>query len=280
MKKKLVFAFSVFENCIDNRAIKIHLGSLRYYKHIFDEALFVFMGERKYALPIIKELLAINFNEIQFKFREIDGLWESGVLYNEIVNTDENDDKLIFFGHTKGVTNYNKFDNELNFDRWITGLYFFNFEAYKGIQEGLILNLYTETFGTFKYDIDNELISKNKCMTIYCGSFYWLNIGKIKSHCKKMPPLYNRWYAELFPGDVCYDRKGMCYFGGHFLAPYNFTNHYKDGMLLYFNYIIDNAVKHEGNNNLIDSYNQYIKTLKIEIQEYNYEPVREIETPQ
>ena len=271
MKKKLVFAFSVFENCIDNRAIKIHLESLRYYKYVFDEALFVFMGEREYAIPVIEKLLGFGFKDIQFKFREIDNLWESGVLYDEIVNTDKCDDKLVFFGHTKGVTNYNRFDNWLNFDRWITGMYFFNLEFNKEVTKALTTFEFSETFGVYITNLSKEGMLANNANAIYAGTFYWLNIGKIKSHCKKMPPLYNRWYAELFPGNVVLDNSYMCRYSDIVVKDIINKKGYYDGIIEYFNTIMSTVKKNNDSNEIIELYNKYISNIDINIEKYDIE---------
>ena len=177
MKKRLVFAFSVFDGCLDNRGIKLHLNCLRHYCDVFDEAVFVLTNEDAddgTVLSVKKELTGIPFKDIRIKMSGKSFLYESRVFYDEVVSKFGELDCLVFFGHTKGVSNYWK--------------------------------------KSFAPDnIDTSFLSLTKGDTMlgddfmyYQGNFFWLNPGRIQwdiaKNKVKLPLLYDRWYTEYFPG--------------------------------------------------------------------------------
>ena len=207
MKKRLVFAFSVFDGCLDNRGIKLHLNCLRHYCDVFDEAVFVLTNEDaddSTVLSVKKELTGIPFKDIRIKMSEKSFLYESQVFYDEVVSKFGELDCLVFFGHTKGVSNYwKKSFAPDNIDIWIEGSYYLGLSNID-YMEYCLIKLYTPRFyGSFLSLTKGDTMLGDDFM-YYQGNFFWLNPGRIQwditKNKVKLPLLYDRWYAEYFPG--------------------------------------------------------------------------------
>ena len=210
MKKKLVFHFYADENWCNNRAVRIHLKCLKHYSYVFDEVLIVLSISNELnstEIYKIKEeiIKAINVPVLTIKTVNNTPLREAKTFYDEVVLGDT-DNYLIFFGHTKGYTNYTDDIITNSVDDWIIGLYFLSLEYYEEAEKKLCLSTRDENsffFGSFcqvAWDGSPSVGSS------YAGSFFWLNMGTIKSHLTaeyRLPPLNDRYYAEFFPG-LCY----------------------------------------------------------------------------
>lgn len=262
MKKKLIFAFSVFEGCLENRAIKLHMKSLRHYSWVFDEALFVFMGDPKYSVDVMRELLCMGFKDIQFRFRPADGLWEAGVFYHEIIETNENDGKLCFFAHTKGITNYRENFCPESIDVWITSMYFFNLSDTEPIAKWLVSDTYAGTFfGSYLQHFEKDTIIFKGW--IYTGTFYWANVSRIRRENKGIPAIFDRWWAERLPN----------YFSETCLASFGAIRFYEDyHMDLYHDYslkaintMFDMVREESGNDECYIKYRSFLNEAGISL---------------
>ena len=149
---------------------------------------------------------------IKFEIIQNNKTYREGIIYkNEIIDKldkyDQND--LILFLHTKGVSNninLENFDNTLN---WISIMYYFNI-----IDLHIILDkFYNEdiiTYGTL-YNYDDSSLTKYKWQ--YTGSFHWIYPYRLLNYFKENNIEYNeiknkyklgnniRLCAEAFVGD-------------------------------------------------------------------------------
>ena len=210
MKKKLIFSFSVFENCLDNRAIKIHLNCLRYYANIFDEATFILnngeLDNNPNFLEVKQQLIKLPFKNITIKEKRGSYLYESQVFYDEIITKLKSfNNTLVFFGHTKGCTNYGGRFKQDDIDTWITGLYYLSLSDLIDVEQALIKEFEPRFYGSFLSETKDDKTLPNG-FALYQGSFFWLNPGRIYhdiiTNTINIPQLYDRWFAEYLPGKM------------------------------------------------------------------------------
>lgn len=219
IKKRLIYYFYGFEGYRDNRAIKIHLNCLKYYSHIFDEALFVIslddVDNKELIHSIQKDIIECGFKNITFKVHKNNGYCEAQVYYNEIIERLSQLDGLTFFGHTKGISNYHNY-NINSIDDWILGMYYLNLEYINEIETNLCHDI-ARFYGTFLQAIGPKT---NKNQIVYSGTFYWINAPMLYNDIKtgevELPSTYfHRGYAEGIPGN------SFPWGEGKFLASHN-----------------------------------------------------------
>lgn len=208
IKKRLVFYFYTFDGFKNNRAIQIHLKCLSHYSHVFDEALFIIslddVENKQLIFNTEAELLKTGFRDIHFKVHKNNGYCEAQPFWEEIVSKLDVLDGLTFFGHTKGITNYqNENISKTSIDTWILGMYYLNLEFIKEVEQ--YMTFYSARFyGAFLTD-NREWNGVN---WLYTGTFFWLNCPMIyvdfQTGEKKKPTTYHqRGFAESFPGLIC-----------------------------------------------------------------------------
>ena len=225
IKKRLVFYFYTFEDFLNNRAIKIHLKCLKHYAHVFDEALFIIsvdeIDNSKLIFETESELLKIGFKDVHFKVHKNNGYCEAQPFFEEIVSKLDNLDGLTFFGHTKGVTNYQKTDCCLeSIDAWLLGMYYLNLEFIDEMESSVCYNI-NRCYGAF--------LTENKHSGgtdwLYAGTFYWLNCPSIyidgQRGCVEIPKTFHqRGFAEDFPG-LLYKLEELGSHGNIILYPFD-----------------------------------------------------------
>lgn len=205
IKKRLIFYFYTFNDFMNNPAIKIHLKCLKYYSHVFDEALFIISIDDKNNSKLIFdteiELLKLGFNNIQFKIHKNNAYCEAEPFYNEIVSKLKTLDGLTFFGHTKGVTNVlNPSCVIESINAWILGMYYLNLEFIDEVEKSLLYEPY-RFYGAFLCDATQSVLKQY----LYAGTFYWINCSAIYNDVIKgnhsLPCCIDgRGFAEEFPG--------------------------------------------------------------------------------
>ena len=256
--RRLIFAFSVFEGCLENRAVRLHMESIRRWCGVFDDAVFVFMGDRRHAIPVMEELLGIGFKGIQFRFREEDdGLYEAAVFRDEIFGTSDNDGRMCFFAHSKGITNYGMYP-ERQIDIWITSMWYMNMYDADAIRKRFMTQYFSLFHGTFKKQCDED-----GSLYMYEGTFYWLLPGKLKKMLGPSgePPLYSRWWAEYLPQSVPEPYMGS-FAGLRFLHDRWSLYLQAD---LYVEYMFNKAIENDGNDSVYIDYQSYLKDLGLDI---------------
>lgn len=203
--KRLIFHFYAEKNYKENRAIKIHLNCLKYYSHIFDEALFCIAiddaEDKDLYKSVEKDLIDCGFKDIRFKEVKNDVYREARTFYEEVARNMSNLDGMTFFGHTKGYTNYIRMPNGAtveSLDQWITGLYYFSLNNVEEVEQNLFGQPFFNNFyGSFLSYCKIDCFGQD--FPLYSGTFFWVN-GLQLSQEKfwHIPKLDTLAYAENF----------------------------------------------------------------------------------
>jgi hypothetical protein len=220
LTKRLLFHFYAFDGMENNRAVKIHLKCLEHYRHVFTEATFIIAVNDITNLDIIKraEKLIIGAGytkNVTFKVVENTPYREADTLYNEAIMNRNKIDGLMFFGHLKGITNYEKYDDRAldlkkdtdSIDSWIFGLYYFNLEFMDEVVYNMTSSLVSKDahpapmYGAFLVTLDGEVTQH--CNALYFGSFYWINFQLLRHIAgDEIPPISTKYYSEILPKEV------------------------------------------------------------------------------
>lgn len=204
IKKTLVFRFFVPKEYKENIAIKMHFECLKRYSHIFDASIFSICFEdddMSRAIEVEKDIMDCGFTkDVRFILEENHPLTESIAIKKYILDKLEDFDGLIFFGHTKGVTNVKTYSWDIESKlKWIYCLYFYCLEFMDDVITNLIYSYpYISTFyGPLKSTTDD-------CKTFYYpGTFYWINpknlLNDINDGLVSIPKLGNRAFGENLP---------------------------------------------------------------------------------
>ena len=216
-KQRLVFSFYLTNDNLYNEINQFHLKFLSMYIHRFDEVVFCIIVENDVNKEVIIELqkIIISFNcrNVSFKIYPNTTYRESYVLYNEIATKLGVLDGLTFFGHNKGISDVFGKDNV---KIWISLLYFFSFEVElpNNFMNGDLIYGPLKSVGCnykFRHSITNRFD------WTYCGTFFWMKCQEIDSYVKywdiPIPELTNRWYSEMFPGNIICENESQCFDG-------------------------------------------------------------------
>jgi hypothetical protein len=130
-------------------------------------------------------------------------------------------DSAVFFGHTKGVGNFRKNEdndaNRFSMFMWILVLYFYNFNFIKEVEDNFMgRDTHIKLFhGALLMNYKKRIVPSIPKFH-YSGSFYWLNkpflkkMGGIKEY-----PFSSRYDAEFLPGFYGSDDVQGALFGTH-----------------------------------------------------------------
>ena len=214
MKKTLVFRFFVPSEYKENIAIRMHLECLRRYSHIFDSAIFSICFENddmSRAAEVEKDIMDCGVvKDVRFVLEENSPFTESIAIKKYILDRLEELDGLVFFGHTKGVTNVKTFSYDVDSKlKWVYSLYFYNLEFIDDVERNLIYcTPYIATFyGALRTTMD-------ECKHFhYPGTFYWINpkglYNDVNSGLVTIPKLANRSFGESLP--IIYETSDTCH---------------------------------------------------------------------
>ena len=259
IKKTLVFRFFVPSEYKENVAIRMHLECLKRYSHIFDTAIFSICFENddmSRADEVEKDLMDCGFvKDVRFVLEENSPLTESLALKKYVLDRLEELDGLVFFGHTKGVTNVRTYSYDVESKlKWVYSLYFYNLEFMSDVERNLIYCYpYVSTFyGALRTTMDNAVSFH------YPGTFYWINpmnlYNDVKSGLVTIPKLASRAFAESLP--LIYKESDTC----HAVACYE-----QNWMYWYdlYNGDMDAVIKLFGEYDLFyEKYNEIIDKIK------------------
>lgn len=213
VEKTLIFHFYTPIEYKENAAIRMHLECLKMYSHVFNHAIFIIaVNDETIHLveEVEKDIIGCGFSgDVRFVVAENDAYCEART-FNEWIYEKLNDyDGLVFFGHTKGVTNVVKYpDYSENTMHWIFALYFYSFEFIEEMEAKMI----GAAFGYFRTFFGPLLMKcppingKNSEIAHYPGTFYWMNTRRLNEdiengRARKMM-LKDRFFAEDIP--TCY----------------------------------------------------------------------------
>lgn len=242
MNKTLVFHFYTFDGFLKNRAINIHLKCLKQYHNVFNRALFVISTDDLSNHELIheteEEILNCGFENIQFIVKQNNEFREAQTFYDEVILNLDIFDGIVFFAHTKGISNYAQFPNNAeDLDAWIYGLYYLNLnfiDETENFFNGIIPKMF---YGAFLH-VDINEVNWKKVPGYYQGAIYWLMPSTILEELKRgrlpmekvYPKLENRIGAENYPMSLCYWRdNGEYKLGSHNLMATYLHNPYMEG---------------------------------------------------
>jgi len=217
MKKRLVFF--VYVDCAyrDCLIYDIHFANLSKYYKIFDAATIYFslkeINEDNMDIVryLAKKIIDCGFiNDVEIKIRKNTEIREVDCFKEEVISRIENNvPELVFFTHTKGISNVL---NESLF-KWICGMYYFNLNFIDEVNCFLVSKPIYDTahrsgifygFPCLVSNIKNYITSQ----VFYPGTIYWVNCSKAAQYNRyfeiepKNKYIYStRCFAEEFPGD-------------------------------------------------------------------------------
>lgn len=247
-RKRLIFYLYITEDFFERKTNLITLECLRRYSYIFDQADFFLSIDDvdNYTLinKVENEILGLGFKKnLSFTIHQNDSYRESAVIKEEIADKLEDLEDLIFFGHGKGFTNLENYDED-SMVHWLLGCYYMSLEF---VDEGIKLITGMNTFSTFgsfplvlekrssedDYLAQNELyLGRIKYGWCYSGTFFWINPPKLYDHMQifkqKPPKIFDRYYSEKFLGNVMSYASNAT--GYHLRYLYSGNNMYNDGV--------------------------------------------------
>jgi hypothetical protein len=209
IKKTLVFHIYVYEseNYLENEAYKFHIECLKRYSNVFDKACFNISCDNINDIETINsikcDLVKCGFNNIEIITTKNDYFCEVNTFKYFILDRLENLNELIFFGHTKGITNINDGINyPENILHWVYTMYFFNLEEeYIINMENMVIKSFGGGQNTFYGTLKQTY--KEMGISFYPGTFYWVNPMKLYEDNRQgkaiIPKIYNRNFCEELP---------------------------------------------------------------------------------
>lgn len=216
--KRMIFSFYINDESFDHRINKLHFKLLKRYIHLFDEVIFCIIIDDRERYDLIQRIeqfvISIFHKKLTFKIYDNTNYRESLVFYHEIATQMENLDGVTFFGHNKGISDTDPIET---IEMWVAAMYYFNLEFPLPYND---LNGFT-FYGSLKTDnIDASGIAvrenlEQKYPWVYCGTFFWGKYQELDRVCKRLnrtiPKLTNRWYSEMFPGEMVETQYGRTY---------------------------------------------------------------------
>lgn len=205
VNKRLVFHFYANEGWDDNIANICHFNCLKYFAHVFNEAIIVisYKDLSDDAIISVKKRFIDAMDDcksVTFKVANNTSYYEAETFNEEIIKKLNILDGLVFFGHNKGISNVLDDDkSKTAILSWICGLYFWGLNFVDEMECELCTKLASIFYGPYLMWAD--YISNANHMW-YAGTFYWVNVGRLNRQVKNKPVISDREYAEWFPGEV------------------------------------------------------------------------------
>lgn len=209
VNKRLVFSFYIDDNTLENKVNQLHLRCISYYNDIFDNVTIVFLindiTNIKLITEISKHITKLrNGKEIEFIIEENNEFRESYV-FNKYVVERIIQNEIVLFAHNKGITNILNYKHEDIF-YWITFMYYYNLQYIDEVYNSLINKKYVAYGTLMSYNKDIEIETFNKYSWYYLGTFFWVNMNKIRdiinNRGDKLPTMNDRFYDEEFLGNL------------------------------------------------------------------------------
>lgn len=206
MKKKLVFAFYLGKNFKDE-IIEIHLKCIERFSNVFDEAEIAFIvddGYNRADLLYAQERLINAFlgKKITFSFFE-NGPYRESIVFKELIADRLSSEDLVFFAHSKGMSNVEKYDREQIYV-WVSAMYYYSLNFMDEVDRNLLNEKYY-SYGPFLTK-NNEPEKCNKYGWYYIGTFFWINCKKLWQYMQNneipLPKMGDRFYDEEFLGNI------------------------------------------------------------------------------
>lgn len=181
---RLIYSYYVMNDITELH--QFHMNLLKEYINIFDSVDFYLLCDNPNDdININKNIEYINSilnrDDINFRIIQNESDLREGKIYKTYIIDKLNDyNELIFFAHTKGVTNSVNLENMYNTKLWIAIMYYMNLNFYKNASEDF-LNDKILSWGAI-YNYDNNNTTKNHWQ--YTGSFQWINTRALFNYIK------------------------------------------------------------------------------------------------
>lgn len=198
---KLVYYLYISKDCINSIQYKYHFACLEYYAKVFDEYDIVLatddLSDEDTINKVEKKFLDIGFTKnVSFHVIKNDyDLREVSAFKSEIIDKLDIEDKLVMFGHGKGITHpWNEHLKE-----WVLAMYYFNLFDIDLLKKCMVVDM--SIFHGFFVCCNNI---PNRYEWYFPGTFYWINPMQLVQEIREVPNINvgNRSYAELFPGNI------------------------------------------------------------------------------
>ena len=224
MKKRLVFFIYVDSDYKNSKIYDIHFYNLKHFRYLFDKCIFWlslkdFSCENlSFLSEIENKLIECGFSEnVEIKIMKNDEYREALCFYDEILPMIKNGDKeLVFFGHSKGLSN--TYCESLLC--WICAMYYYGL-----FFENEMNDAFSENGGKIFYGF--PLMLSERCSMankyFFAGTLFWIRTDLAKKiidcgnydfdfNCKRIINEEKRCFAENFPGhffpiEYCYTHK-------------------------------------------------------------------------
>ncbi len=204
MKLKLVYHLYVPEGPLPE-IYKYHFTCLKYFANVFDECVFVLSMDNIDDIDTIKAielklLNIVNYKNVTFNVIQNDSnMREVQTFKTEVLDKLSGNDDLIFFAHSKGMTNnYN--DSLIT---WICAMYYFSLGDLATMKYRLVGSVVRLFYGPVSY-YGCKSVGTPIYKWMYPGTFYWINMRSLYNYSKthEFPRIESRCYAENFPGNL------------------------------------------------------------------------------
>lgn len=216
MKKRLIFNFYIDDGWRDNHINKIHFYCLNYFKNVFTEMVFMVSLNDVNNIRLIYDfeqyILSLELcPNIQFMVKKNHIFREAKNFYDEIALKLGELDGLTFFGHNKGITNYDSpYYIKEDVEMWVTSMYYgclkrpeemeYDLTDGRHLAYGTLLDVIELNRDDDPLYFDSMGLWLGKRRYFYMGTFFWMNCPMIKyymdSNNIELPKLVDRWYAE------------------------------------------------------------------------------------
>lgn len=249
MKKKLVFYFYITPDFLQRKTNLCHIECLRRYANIFDEAEFILSLDDIHDLEMIHSveniLISLPFNgNISFKIHQNDKFRESIVIKEEVFDKLKDMNRLVFFGHGKGFTNLDIYE-ETSMLHWLLGCYYLSLNFMDEVVNMIDSNDKTWlAYGSFPLvqkrpatleslsNKDDIYLGRIKYQWCYSGTFFWINTPKLRDIMRiydiEEPQIFDRYYSEKYLGNVIpYSNNGTAHKNIYLFGN---NNMYNDGI--------------------------------------------------
>ena len=222
MKKRLIFNFYIDDGWRENHINKIHFYCLNYFKNVFTEMVFMVslndVNNMRLIYDFEQYVLSLELcPNIQFIVKKNHIFREAKNFYDEIALKLGELDGLTFFGHNKGITNYDSpYYIKEDVEKWVTSMYYGCLCDVKEM-EYCLTDGRKLAYGTLLDEINIDKDNNEKWYNslnvwvgerkyFYMGTFFWLNCNMIEYYLQssntKLPKLIDRWYAENFFANI------------------------------------------------------------------------------
>lgn len=191
--------------------MKLHFNLLRRYANVFDESVFILsfkkelMGDKDLMRHYMNYIIGLGFYNVRFKIEENTEFRECKAFNEEVVENRDNDGKIVFFGHGKGISNeYNE-----SLVRLICSMYYFNLNFIDEVEHYLI----SDECAYYGFPLLNAKWNEPEATCVmplykyfFYGTFFWTNwtvLKEIVTHKgREYPKMASRFYDENFPANT------------------------------------------------------------------------------